>query len=245
MSVNLEVVYEHIRACLKIGNRKLESAIALKKSRQFEDAISLYVKAYEELGQASFFRESYSKNPAITEEEWGKLIKPGSHTTKILAFYIASKDALKKMTDTEFNAVSKSQLGKSFIHTGTRDMDLQDVEMKIKIFSKLDRIRQRFDHSHELDGTIVKYTTRDLESFCEFLEFECLKAYYTTMLGLDGMEAGFPITFPDEMIDEIANRTASLPSMHKIKELDRIGNTIRMRKYRTRGLLFMNSFKVN
>jgi len=243
MAVNLEVVYEHIRVCLKIGDRKLQSAKSLKESRKFEDAIPLYVKAYEELGQASFFRESYSKNPEITQGEWNILVKPGSHTTKILAFYIAAKNSLQKMTDDEFDLLNKSEFGRSFLHTGNRETLLNDTEMKIRIFSKLDKLRQRFDHSHELDGTIVHYGEKDLESFCELLEFECLKSYHTTRFWLDYKEAGLPANFPDEMVDEISNRMTSLPTMTKLKELDHIGNSIRLRKHRTRGLIFMDSFK--
>lgn len=245
MAVNPEVVHEHIKACLKIGSRKLESAKLLKEGKRFEDAISPYVKAYEELGQAAFFKESYSKNPEITENEWKILVKPGSHTSKIIAFYIGVKNSLQNMSEEAFNTISKSYVGQSFLYTGNKDILLNDVKMKIKIFDKLDKLRQRFDHSHNLDGTIVKYNERDLESFCELLEFECLKSYYSALLWLDYNKSELPRNSPDEAIEEMANKISYLPSMSKLKELDRIGTSVRMRKHRTRGLLFIDSFKIS
>src|SRR5690348_4153625 len=164
MAVNIETVYEHIEVCLKVGDRKLQTGKLLKDKKRYDDAVPSYVKAYEEFGQAGFFKESFSKNREISETDWKVLVRPGSHTAKITSFYIGVKNSLQKMSETEFNNISKSDLGQGFVYTGNKDELLKDVEIKIKIFSKLDKIRQSFDHSHDLSGSIIKYSERDLES---------------------------------------------------------------------------------
>lgn len=74
MIISFDVVSKHVSANLNKGKNKLEAAKLLRESEMYDESITLYIKAYEEISQAAFFMATYSDKPEITEDDWNKLI---------------------------------------------------------------------------------------------------------------------------------------------------------------------------
>ena len=183
-----EIAKPHIESGLKKGNEKLDIANLLTKSKKYAGAITDYVGAYEEIGQALFLFETISNNEEITENHLKDYVKPGTHDQKILNSYITRRDRIKKHPVEDFEKIKNSKIGQDFHNPYTQEETLQKINKRIAIYSKLHKLRQTFDYSHNQEGQIIKsnYSDDELESVCYLLKSECLISYCETKLGLEG-----------------------------------------------------------
>lgn len=212
-----DIVKFHIEEYLKTGNEKLDNAKLLRKAKKYSGAITSYIDAYEEIGQAVFLADKLSNSEEISEEDWNKYIKPASHPNKILAHWITRKVNFNKATDADFEKMQKSKIGKSFFIPDTRQDALKKIEERISIFSKLHKLRQKFDYSHDLDGQIAnhEYDKQVLESLCHLLECECYASYCVVRFMLE-----VSVITPLDDVDELLSKIASLPTAKKLKKLN-------------------------
>lgn len=230
----------HIEEYLRVGKEKLETAIILKKSKKYPNAITEYIGAYEEIGQALFLTDKISHNEEITENDLKKYIKPASHAKKILAHYITRKEQMAKNSDEAFEKIKKSEIGELFRNPYTREKTIDETNKRISIYSKLNKLRQTFDYSHDLSGQITThdYAEDDLDSLCYLLESECLTSYYQVKLNLEGRS----IRSPNYTDETVLSKIASLPSIKELTELNKKSNTKNNQRLKRKGLRFINSF---
>ncbi len=239
VSSSFDIVKPHIEECLKMGNEKLDDAKLLRNAKRYPGAITSYISAYEEIGQALFLVDKLSINEKIAENDLNNYIKPASHPDKILAHWITRRDNFNKVTNTDFEKMKQSKLGKLFSITDTREDAVNKIEERISIFSKLHKLRQTFDYSRDLDGHITNrgYDKPTLESLCHLLECECYASYYVVKLLL---EFSTVTSFND--VDEVLSKIASLPTIKKLKKLYQNYNTQTSLNIRNKGLQFIKSF---
>jgi len=230
----------HIEKYLSVGKAKLETAVLIKKSKKYSNAIPEYVGAYEEIGQALFIMDKISHNEEIAENDLKKYIKPASHTKKILTHYITRKEQLEKNSNKNFEKVKKSKIGELFSNPLDRKTIVEKTKKRISIYNKLNNLRQTFDYSHDLNGQITthNYDKEDLNALCFLLESECQVSYYETKLGLEGHS----IRTPDDTDETYLAKIASLPAIRKLKELYEKYNSKQNQNLRNKGLAFINSF---
>jgi hypothetical protein len=240
ITFSFDLAKSHVEAYLRVGNEKLELAMWLRKNKKYPMAITSYIESYEELGQALFLSDKISSSEEITENDWNKYIKPAPHSKKILAHHIIRKNQLNKSTSEEFKKIQQPEIGKNFPEISTREDTIEAIEELIAIYSKLHKIRQIFDYSHNLNGQIMKhdYDEKDLESLCHLLESECHISYYLVKMGLEyhGIELS---TDPEEIA---MSKIMSLPSTKKLIEISSRFNTVSGKELAQRGLDFIESF---
>ena len=237
---NFEITKPHIEASSKKGNEKLDIANLLYKSKKYAGAITDYVGAYEELGQALFIIGTISNDEKISEEYLKDFFKPGSHNQKILSSHITRRDLLKKHPIDDFEKIKNSKIGEDFRNPYALDETIKKINERIKIYSKLHKLRQTFDYSHDKEGRINKnnYSEEELDSLCYLLKVECLTSYYETELALE-VQYLKSHGYTDEII---LSKIPSLPSYKKFQELSHDVNTKINRKRKDKGLKFIESF---
>lgn len=235
-----EIAKPHIESSLAKGNEKLDIANLLYKSKKYAGAIIDYVGAYEELGQALFIVETISNDEKISEEYLKDFFKPGSHNQKILSSHITRRELLKKHPIDDFEKIKNSEIGEDFRNPYTLDETIKKINERIKIYSKLHKLRQTFDYSHDKEGQIMNnnYSEDELDSLCYLLKSECLTSYYETKLALEAQHLKSH-GYTDEII---FSKITSLPSYKKFQELSQDVNLKINRKRRVKGLKFIEAF---
>ncbi len=235
-----ELAKPHIESGLAKGNEKLDIANLLTKSKKYGGAIKEYVGAYEEIGQSLFLMDTVSNNEKISEQELEKYFKPGTHDQKILSSYITRRDGLKKHSDKDFEKIKNSKIGKDFHNPYSRKGTINETNKRITIYSKVHKLRQVFDYSHNRDGQIVKsnYSDDELETVCYLLKCECLISYYETRLDLEGQN--LKVQGYDD--DTLLSKVPSLQSYQNFKELSKDINSKNNQLRRIKGLKFIESF---
>ena len=235
---DFNIVKHDVEACLNTGNEKLTDGIMFRKVKRFPSGISSYIRAFEEIGFALFLADKAFGVEQINESNWKELVKPANHNQKILANYVVIKDQFTKNTDDDFKKMQKSAIGTSFKVNLSRNEVMEQVNARLAIYSKLDKMRKKFDHSHDLTGQITdrEYDEEDLEAVCHLLEAECYSSYYRTKLGLES----YSIILTNDSEDVKLLKIASLPSAKKLKELSQEYNNSGS-KFRQRGLKFLTS----
>lgn len=230
----------HVEAYLKAGYDNLDTANMLKKLKKYTRAIPEYVSAYEEIGSAHYIINKISDNEEITEEDLQKHINPGSHLQKILSHYITRRDQMSNHTSGDFEKIKKSEVGKQFPINYSRENTIKKINERISIYSKLHKLRQTFDYSHDRNGQIMNhdYNEEKLKALCYLLESECLTSYYEVKLGLE-MRIAKVLNNNVEM--ELAKIT-TLQSSKKLKELSQEYNMKDNKIMRLEGLEFIKSF---
>lgn len=237
---DFNVIKHDIEACLNTGNEKLIDGIIFRKAKRFPSGIPSYIRAFEEIGFALFLADKAFGTEQINENTWKELVKPANHDQKILANYVVIKDQLIKNMDGGFKKIQDSAIGNSFKVNLTRTQAIEQVNARLAIYSKLDALRKKFDHSHELTGQITnrEYNEKDLEAVCHLLEAECYISYYRTKLGLES----YQINLTNDSDDVKLSKIISLPSTKKLKELSQeFGNS--GLELRQRGLKFLKTLK--
>lgn len=234
-----EIAKPHIESSLTKGYEKVEIANLLADFKKYSGAITDYVGAYEEIGQALFLIETVSKNKEITIDSLEQYFKPGNHNQKILNAYIARRDRIENDPD-NFEKVKKSQVGQDFHNPYSSDETVKKTNERISLLSKLHKLRQTFDYSHSRDGQINDdvYTDDILDSFCYYLKAECLSSYYECKLNLEGEDYKSKNHIEDLPLSE----TPLLPSYQKFKELSKELKLKNNMSRREKGLKFLKSF---
>ncbi len=238
-SSNLDVIKQHVEACLNVAFEKLDVATLLRNAKKYPSAITSYIESYEEIGQALFLTDKISGNEEISENDLNRHIIPASHTKKILTHWVTRREQLIKNLNMDFEKLQKSEIGELFRVTGTKKDVLEKIKGRIIIFSNLHKLRQAFDYSHEMNGQIVNcnYGEKSLESLCQLLEFECLTSYYVVQQWLE-----YNATAPPDNVDDQIKKITTLPATMKLKKLAEIYATDTNKKLINQGLKFVGSF---
>jgi len=208
--------------CLKNAKSKLKSARILKNEKQLEDAIFLYIIAYEESGKADYILTNQSFGVSISESKWKRLTGSGSHTDKILEYFTNRKKTLQKFSNQNF-ATHKKIIYLSNRIAEPYENQLSRFNNTIELLKHVNTLKKNLfyaDPFHSKPGQSV-LSPKELENLCYLFDFQSEISVTLSEMRLEILKIK-----PSKDIKKDKFKIEQLPSFKKFRTLEKKSNSL-------------------
>lgn len=220
--------------CLENGIRLINDGRFLQLNKKFSSAIPLFILGYEEINKAIHLMDLCINEKSLTDEDYKSTFSGGSHIKKNQIQYKIQKRELEKMSEEEFNSISKFFNNKNVTwwHL-SRNMAIQQAENAIILTEKFNLIKQKFLYvdykNNEWQVFQNKFSKKVMDNLCTVLYYTAIEAYHKVEYHLDLEKMGF---LEVQLTSENENKILSNPNFTEIAKLAEMFKTAKWKNAR-------------